>query len=250
MRLLDKVAVVTGGGKGIGRAYCLGLAREGASVSVADIDASAAQRTVDDIKATGRRALAVPTDVGSEASVNAAMRLTIDHFGRIDVLVNNAALFAEMPRGNLEDLTVEAWDQVMAVNLRGVFLCCRAAVPFMRERGGSIINISSSTVLNGGQGSSHYVASKAGVMGLTRALCRELGEHGIRVNTIAPGRTASDTFVEKVGLPSFAPNTAMRSLKWVQEADDLVGTVLFLASDDSAVITGQMLVVDGGKDLH
>ena len=120
----------------------------------------------------------------------------------------------------------------------------------MCGRGGSIINISSSTVINGGPGVPHYVASKAAVVGLTRSLSRVLGDDGIRVNTLAPGRTASETFVAHVGLDSFAANTALRSLKRIQHPEDLVGAVVLLASDDSALITGQMLVVDGGKDLH
>jgi 3-oxoacyl-[acyl-carrier protein] reductase len=250
MRLRDKVAVVTGGGKGIGRAYAMGLAGEGARVAVAEIDAAAAQQTAKEIEAAGGEALAVVTDVASETSVAAAMRQVVDHFGRIDVLVNNAALFAEMPRGTWDDLTLEAWDQVMAVNLRGVFLCCRAAVPAMRERGGSIINISSATVLTGGLVNPHYVASKAGVMALTRSFARLLGEHGIRVNTLAPGRTASDTFVATAGMASFTPSVEARALKRLLEPGDLVGTVIFLASDDSAMMTGQMLVVDGGSSFH
>lgn len=252
MRLDGKVAIVTGGGKGIGGAYSAALAAEGARVVIAELDEAAARLTAESIERNGGEAVAIPTDVASERSVAAMVGQTLDHFGKIDGLVNNAALFADMPRhASWEEIGAEEWDQVMAVNLRGVFFGCRAVVPAMRrEGGGSIVNISSTTVLNGGQGSPHYVASKAGVMGLTRSLARLVGEDNIRVNTVAPGRTASDTFLAKTGIESFATNTMVRAIKRVQRSEDLAGTVVFLLSDESALMTGQMLVVDGGKDFH
>ena len=253
MRLQDKVIIVTGGGKGLGRVYSKGLAAEGARVIIAEIDARAAARTADEIVSDGGRAKSIPTDVSSLESVRALVENTVDDHGRIDVLVNNAALFADLPTRAWQEITPDEWDQVMAVNMRGVFLCCQAVIPVMAKNGGgSIINVSSSTIINGGRGSIHYTASKAGVMGITRSFARQVGDLGVRVNTLAPGGTASDTLMAAHDSdPTFFDrNVPLRSIKRWEQPDDLVGTVIFLASDDSAFITGQMLVVDGGKDFH
>jgi 3-oxoacyl-[acyl-carrier protein] reductase len=253
MRLQDKVIIVTGGGKGLGRVYSKGLAAEGARVVIAEIDAKAAARTADEITTSGGQAQSIPTDVSSLGSVRALVEKTVADHERIDVLVNNAALFADLPSRAWQDITPDEWDQVMAVNMRGVFLCCQAVIPVMaRNGGGSIINVSSSTIINGGRGSIHYTASKAGVMGITRSFARQVGDLGVRVNTLAPGGTASDTLMAAHDNdPTFFDrNVPLRSIKRWEHPDDLVGTVIFLASDDSAFMTGQMLVVDGGKDFH
>ncbi|HLH24794.1 MAG TPA: 3-oxoacyl-ACP reductase family protein [Chloroflexota bacterium] len=254
MRLQDRVAIVTGGGHGIGRAYALGLAGEGAKVVIAEIDAKAADEVAKEIEAQGGQALAVPTDVASEESTQAMAHRTVDRFGGIDVLVNNASIFATIPmsRVGFEDISIEEWDRLMAVNLKGPWLCCRAVVPYMRQRGkGKIINISSGTIMDGGGGTrAHYVASKAGVMGLTRTLAQELGKDNICVNTLAPGSTLSEVNPTPEVL-AFRQRTASgRALKRVERPDDLVGTVLFLASDDADFITGQMILVDGGDKMH
>jgi 3-oxoacyl-[acyl-carrier protein] reductase len=253
MRLQNKVIIVTGGGKGLGRVYSKGLAAEGARVVIAEVDAKAAARTADEIVTEGGHAESVPTDVSRLESVRELVEKTVDRYQRIDVLVNNAALFADLPTRAWQDITPDEWDQVMAVNMRGVFLCCQAVVPVMAKNGGgSIINVSSSTIINGGRGSIHYTASKAGVMGITRAFARQVGDLSVRVNTLAPGGTASDTLMAAHDNdPSFFDrNVPLRSIKRWEQPDDLVGTVIFLASDDSAFMTGQMLVVDGGKDFH
>ena len=253
MRLQDKVVIVTGGGKGLGRVYSIGLAAEGARVVIAEIDAKAAARTADEITSAGGQAQSIPTDVSSLESVQALVQRTAADYDRIDVLVNNAALFADLPTRAWQDITPDEWDQVMAVNMRGVFMCCQAVIPVMAlNGGGSIVNVSSSTIINGGRGSIHYTASKAGVMGITRSFARQVGELGVRVNTLAPGGTASDTLMAAHDHdPSFFDrNVPLRSIKRWEHPEDLVGTVIFLASDDSAFITGQMLVVDGGKDFH
>jgi 3-oxoacyl-[acyl-carrier protein] reductase len=254
VRLKDRVAIVTGGGHGIGRAYALGLAGEGAKIVIAEIDAQAAEAVAQEIEAQGGQALAVPTDVANEESTQAMAHLTMDRFGGIDVLVNNASIFATVPmsRVGFEDISIEEWDRLMAVNLKGPWLACRAVVPYMRQRGkGKIINISSGTIMDGGGGTrAHYVASKAGVMGLTRTLAQELGKDNICVNTLAPGSTLSEADPTPEVL-AFRERTASgRALKRVERPDDLVGTVLFLASDDADFITGQMIVVDGGDKMH
>jgi 3-oxoacyl-[acyl-carrier protein] reductase len=254
VRLKDRVAIVTGGGHGIGRAYALGLAGEGAKIVIAEIDAQAAEAVAQEIEAQGGQALAVPTDVANEESTQAMAHRTMDRFGGIDVLVNNASIFATVPmsRVGFEDISIEEWDRLMAVNLKGPWLACRAVVPYMRQRGkGKIINISSGTIMDGGGGTrAHYVASKAGVMGLTRTLAQELGKDNICVNTLAPGSTLSEADPTPEVL-AFRERTASgRALKRVERPDDLVGTVLFLASDDADFITGQMIVVDGGDKMH
>src|SRR5579871_692098 len=191
MLLEGKVAIVTGGGHGIGRAYCLGIAREGGRVVVADVDGAAADQVAEEI---GPQALAVRADVASLASCRDLAQRTLDTFGQIDGLVNNAAIFATIPisRVGFQEIDEAEWDRVMEVNVKGVWNCCRAVAPAMQERKqGSIVNISSSTVLNGSAGRIHYVASKAAVLGFSRVLARELGPDNIRVNTIAPGSTLS-----------------------------------------------------------
>jgi 3-oxoacyl-[acyl-carrier protein] reductase len=254
MRLQGRVAIVTGGGHGIGRAYALGLAGEGASVVIAEIDAAAAEKVAQEIEAQGGQALAVPTDVSNEESTQAMAHRTVDRFGGIDILVNNASIFATVPmsRVGFEQISVEEWDRLMAVNLKGPWLCCRAVVPYMRQRGkGKIINISSGTILDGGGGTrAHYIASKAGVMGLTRVLAVELGKDNICVNTIAPGSTLSEENPSEEVLRFRQSRVGDRALARVERPEDLVGTVLFLASDDSDFITGQMIVVDGGAKMH
>ncbi len=244
MRLRGRVAIVTGGGLGIGRAYAEGLAREGAAVTIADVDGDAAAEVAARIRDGGGRALAVRTDVSDEADARAMCAQTVEQFGGLDVLVNNAAQFSALTRRPFTEISVAEWDRVMAVNLRGVFLCCAAAHPHLRARGGgSIINISSTSIFAATNRLAHYVAAKMGVVGLTRALAREMGDDNIRVNAIAPGVTASGTNERITSQDALAAAAAQRSIKRVQVPADLVGTVVFLASGDSAFLTGQMIVL-------
>ncbi len=249
--LLDgKVAIVTGGGHGIGRAYCLSIAREGGRVVVADVDASAADRVAEEI---GPQALAVPVDVASLTACRALARRALDQFGQIDGLVNNAAIFATIPisRVGFQEIDEGEWDRVMEVNVKGVWNCCRAVAPAMQARKeGSIVNISSGTVLNGSAGRIHYVASKAAVMGFSRVLARELGPDNIRVNTIAPGSTLSEPDPDESVIKLRQANVGARALQRVERPDDLVGTMLYLLSDLSTFVTGQMVVVNGGDVMH
>jgi len=249
MRLQGKVAIVTGGGHGIGAAYCEGLAREGAAVAIAEIDADAAEAVAETLRKDNHQALAVRTDVANEQSARAMAARVLEAFGRIDVLINNAAIFSTVPmsRGTIDEVSPDEWDRMMLVNLKGTFLCCRAVLPAMRtQESGSIINISSGTAFAGPPTRIHYITSKAGILGFTRCLAREEGPRGIRVNTIAPGSTLSEADPTPEMVTFRQERIGARALKRVEYPSDLVGAAIFLASDDSAFITGQTLVVDGG----
>ena len=249
MRLKDKVVIVTGGAQGIGRAYCLGAATEGGRVVVADIADPTA--TVKDIEALGAQALGVVCDVSREADTLRLATETLARFGRIDVLVNNAAVYGTLTRRPFMEIPVEEWDRVMAVNLRGLFLAARAVFPTMKAQGkGKIINIASSTFFKGVPHYIHYTTSKGGVVGFTRSLARELGEFGVRVNAISPGFTLSGENEKNISEERKQENVRMRMLRRAEVPEDIVGTFVFLASDDSDFITGQTIVVDGGGSVH
>jgi 3-oxoacyl-[acyl-carrier protein] reductase len=252
-RLQERVLIVTGGAHGIGRAYCEGLAREDARIVVADIDGAGAEAAVKALSAGGYEALAVETDVSQPEATERMARATMERFGRIDGLINNAALFQRpaMSRVPFEQIPVEEWDRLMAVNLRGIFLCCRAVVPYMKQqRRGKIINISSGTVFYGAPLVAHYVTSKAGVIGLTRSLARELGEYNINVNAVAPGLTLSMDEASEARMAQNQQRLQARALKRTEVPQDLVGTIVFLCSSESDFMTGQTLVVDGGAQMH
>ena len=189
--LKDRVVIVTGGGHGIGKAYCHGFAEAGAKVVIADIDAVAAERAAAEIgKDTGAKAIAVHVDVSNEEATKHMATHTLERFGRIDVLINNAAVFSVVPmnRGGIETIDPEEWDRLMAVNLRGLFFCCRAVLPAMRkQKSGKIVNIASGTVFAGSPGRIHYVTSKAATIGFTRTLAREVGDDNINVNCFHKG---------------------------------------------------------------
>ena len=249
MRLENKVVIVTGGARGIGRSYCLGVAAEGARVVVADI--ADPKPTVTEIEARGGQALAVECDVSREQDTQRMATEALARFGRIDVLGNNAALYGTLKRRPFMEIPVEEWDRVMAINLRGLFLCARAVFPALKAQGkGKIINISSSTFFKGVPHYIHYTTSKGGVVGFTRSLARELGEFGVRVNAIAPGFTLSGENEKNISEERKQENVRARMLKRAEVPEDLVGTFVFLASDDSDFITGQTLLVDGGGSVH
>lgn len=247
------MAIVTGGGHGIGKAYALGLAREGAKIVIAEVDAKAGKTVAAGLARQGFAATAVRTDVADPASAEAMAHRAVEAYGGIDVLVNNAAIFATIPmsRAPFDRIEVEEWDRMMAVNLRGTWLACRAVIPHMRARGyGKIINISSGTALKGSAGRIHYVTSKAGVLGFTRTLAREVASDGIRVNCLVPGSTLSEENPDEATVNIRTAAVAERALKRVQRPEDLVGAVVFFASAESDFITGQSLVVDGGAFMH
>jgi 3-oxoacyl-[acyl-carrier protein] reductase len=243
MRLKDKVAIVTGGGIGLGRAYCKALAAEGARVVVADIAHDAARAVAKEVDG-----LAVHVDVTAADQTAAMAARALEAYGAIDVLVNNAGMYATIAKRPFTQIPLEEWDRCMAVNVKGVFLCCRAVYPQMKKQGrGKIINISSGTVLGGTPMFLHYVSSKAAVIGLTRALAREVGGDGINVNAITPGLTIADENQRRMLSEEYlAPRRQARAFKRDQHPEDLVGAVVFLASSASDFITGQTLNVDGG----
>jgi len=248
-RLEGRVAIVTGGGHGIGRAYAHRLAEEGASIVIAELDAKAAERVAGEVEG----ALGLRTDVADPASVEEMARRTLERFGRIDILVNNAAIFHTVPmsRAPFDQIDPEEWDRMMAVNLRGTWLASRAVIPQMRkQRYGKIINISSGTALKGSASRIHYVTSKAGILGFTRTLAMEVGKDNICVNCIAPGSTLSEEDPDEAILRYRQAAADTRALRRMQKPEDLVGAVAFFASSDSDFITGQTLVVDGGAHMH
>ena len=247
MRLGGKVAIVTGGARHIGAAYARKLAAEGAAVVIADI--LDGEPVAEEIRSKSGQALALKIDVSKEEDTKRMAAETVKTFGRIDILVNNAAIFINIQRHPFYEITAEEWDRVSAVNIKGPFLCAKAVFAQMKEqKSGKIINISSSTAYWGTPNFLHYVASKAALIGMTRSLARELGEFGICVNAIAPG------LVEHEGQNAPKALTELqlkeRSIKRLQTPDDLLGTLLFLASSDSDFMTGQTIVVDGGSVFH
>jgi NAD(P)-dependent dehydrogenase (short-subunit alcohol dehydrogenase family) len=245
--LSGRVAIVTGGARHIGAVYARKLAEEGAAVVVADILDGAP--VADEIRAAGGQALALKVDVSNEEDTERMAADSVKAFGRIDILVNNAAIFINIQRHPFYEITADEWDRVSAVNIKGPFFCAKAVFPQMKEqKGGKIINISSSTAYWGTPNFLHYVASKAALIGMTRSLAREVGEFNICVNAIAPG------LVEHEGQNAPKALTELqlkeRSIKRLQTPADLMGTLVFLCSSDSDFMTGQTLVVDGGSIFH
>ncbi len=252
-RLNDRVAIVTGGGHGIGKAYAEGLAREGAKVVIAELDAAATEAVAKELTTKGFKAVGVRTDVADAASVAAMAARAVETFGRIDILVNNAAIFATVPmsRAPFDQIEPEEWDRMMTVNLKGTWLACRAVIPHMRKQHyGKIVNISSGTALKAASSRIHYVTSKAGILGFTRTLAMEVGKDGICVNCVAPGSTLSEIDPDEETLRFRNAAANQRALKRVQKPEDLVGAIVFFASPDSDFVTGQTLVVDGGSCMH
>lgn len=251
MRLENRTAIVTGGGKGIGAVYAENLASEGAKVVVADIDHKAAKSTASKIAAQGNAALAVHVDISDQQSTEDMVQKAISEFHTVDVLVNNASLMSVLPRRPWYQIPPSEWDDVMSVNLKGMFFCCLSVFPHMQaKQHGKIINISSGRIFDGMPNRLHYTTSKAGVVGFTRALAREVGEHNIQVNAISPGFTQSDTQVSTSSTQYMRAHIDRRCLKREQYPQDLVGALLFLASSDSDFLTGQLINVDGGYSMH
>jgi NAD(P)-dependent dehydrogenase (short-subunit alcohol dehydrogenase family) len=243
MRLKDKVAIVTGGGIGLGRAYCKALAAEGAKIVVADIQPDAAGTVADEVDG-----IAVKVDVISEKETQAMAARALEAYGAIDILVNNAGMYSSIQKRPFTEIPLDEWDRCMAVNVKGVMLCCRAVYPQMKkQRRGKIINISSGTVLGGTPMFLHYVSSKGAVIALTRSLAREIGADGINVNAITPGLTIADEQQKKMLTEEYlAPRRLARAIKRDQYPEDLLGAVVFLSSADSDFVTGQTVNVDGG----
>ncbi len=253
MKLEEKVAIITGGGRGIGREYALRFSEEGARVVIADISIENAQKVADDIKAKGGDALAVHTDVSSPPSTLEMAQKTLARFGRIDILLNNAAIYYGIGMRRWDSWAPEDWDRMYAVNVKGSWLCMKAAVPHMITGGkGKIINVSSNTTDTGLEALLPYTCSKGAIIALTRSMARALGRHNISVNCLSPGYTMSEASTDMPGKVEGLDELATRGrcFRRAQQPADLVGTAVFLASEDSDFGTGQTIVVDGGEVLH
>lgn len=246
--LVGKTALITGGAQGIGRTLCLALAQAGANVAVADILLAPAEETAAEIRALGRQAAAIETDVRDAASVRSMVAACVDRLGGLDILVNNAGVF---PIAVVATMSEADWSKVMAINLTGVFLCCQAALgPLRRSGAGRIINLASVSGLVGALGMSHYAASKAGVVGFTKSLAREVALNNITVNAIAPGIILTEQARQNFPPSSLTAYTAQVPMGRLGAPEDLSGIVVFLASEAAAYITGQVYAVDGGYTMQ
>ena len=250
MRLKDKVAIVTGGAKGLGRAFAVQMASEGARVMVVTRkDLDNLKETVRQIKDLGGQAALFQADVSKEADTLAMAEETVRVFGRIDILVNNAAVYDGITRKPFYEIDPDEWDLVMAVNVKGAFLASRAVFPCMKEqRYGKIVNLASEVFFTGSHGFAHYVSSKGGIIGLTRALAVELGPYNICINCVAPGFTDTEASRGLADVNRY--DTSRTPLRRLEKPEDLTGAAIFLASAESDFITGQTLLVDGGRAMH
>jgi NAD(P)-dependent dehydrogenase (short-subunit alcohol dehydrogenase family) len=252
MRLKDKVAVITGAARGIGAAFAVGFAKEGAKIVIGDIRDGA--KTVAAVEKEGSQALYVKMDVRKQDQCDAMVKAAVDRFGAVDILVNNAGILVTLKP--FTEVTSEEFMDVLEVNILGAFHCTKAVFPYMKDRGGKIINIASATIFEGIAGMPQYIASKGAVMAFTRGMARELGDYKINVNAIAPGFTHSeggDEFDRNKKFPSVPLDEIqipLRCLKRPAYPQDLVGAAVFLAGDDSRMITGQLIVHDGGMSMH
>jgi len=246
--LEGRTIIVTGAATGIGQAFAVGCGEQGANVVAADMNPS--EETVAKVEAAGGTAIAVEVDVSDDASTRAMADAALERFGRIDGLVNNAAYFREVRLTPFEEIDPAIWDRIFAVNVKGVWLCCKAVLPAMREQGtGSIVNIASVVAVAGQPGYLHYVATKGSVLSMTKGLAKEVGAHGVRVNVIAPGFVITGATQDRPveWQQSFLK---ARALSREQKPDDLAGTALYLLSDLAGFVSGQTIVVDGGHIMY
>ena len=254
MRFTDRVAIITGASRGIGKAAALRFAAEGAKVVVVARTETEGKvpgtihQTVEEIKAKGGTALAIKADVGSEQDIKNMVKKTMDEFGRIDILVNNAAAFPSKPFTKFPDPDPEEWDRLMNINVKGYYLCTFAVIPAMKAQGkGKIINIASDTVFSAESYRVHYLTSKMAEIGFTRGMARELGEYNININAITPGFTAVERSLMTFPKEMEERIIATQAIRRREQSNDLAGPILFLASDDADFITGQTLNVNGGQ---
>jgi len=248
-RLEGKVAIVTGAGRGLGRVFCVGLAREGAKVLATDKDIGGLGETVREVKEAGSDGELLQIDVTSREQTESMAKFAKDRFGKIDILINNAAFYGGLKRKNFYEISEEEWDNLMGVNVKGTWQSVKAVFPYMKEQGkGKIVNMTSEVFFTGSHGFVHYVASKGAVVGLTRALAIELGPYNICVNAIAPGFT--DTEGSRTIADVTKYDTSKTPLQRLGVAEDIVGAALLFSSDEADFITGQTMLVDGGRAMH
>ena len=244
----EKVVLITGSGQGIGRELARQFAAAGAFVAVADVDDAKAHAVVGEIEIAGGSAIAVRVDVADEQSVQEMAAAVVERWGRVDVLINNASIFATLPKNPFDEILLSDWERVLRVNVTGAFLCARAVTPHMREQGfGRIVNVSSDAVTRGTVNYLHYVTSKSAVIGMTNSLARELGPHGITVNCVRPGSVATE--VERTVNPTVEVRQRAESLQCIPRGmvpTDLVGIMMFLATPAAGFVTGQTIACDGG----
>jgi NAD(P)-dependent dehydrogenase (short-subunit alcohol dehydrogenase family) len=254
MRLKDKVAIVTGSARGMGRVFALRFAKEGAKLTVCDV--LDCQPVAEEIKAAGGEALVLKTDVTSEKDAAEMAKKTVERFGRIDILVNNAAVIGTIETKDfvkpVEEIVSADWDRILAVNIKGVFLCSKAVIPYMKKQGGGkIVNMASTVAFSGLPHFIHYSTSKGGVVTMTRGLAWALGEFNINVNAVAPGLIMTEA-MQGAYTPEFYQEmvTTKQLLHKSVEPEDVASAVLFMASDEADKITGQTLAVNAGEYLH
>jgi 3-oxoacyl-[acyl-carrier protein] reductase len=249
-RLKDKVAIITGAGRGLGKAFALRFAEEGARLFLPDISLERAQQTVKEIKAAKGQAYAILTDISDEKSTLTMADEVMKRYGKVDILLNNAALYYGVEHRPWDSWTVEEWDRMFAINVRGTYLACKAIAPLMvKQKSGKIINIASDVFkVTGAHRLMAYACSKASVYAMTQMLARALGPDGITVNSIAPGFTATEASLgADPGKVTFDATLDAQALKRREEPSDLPGTAVYLASADADFVTGQYLVVNGGS---
>jgi NAD(P)-dependent dehydrogenase (short-subunit alcohol dehydrogenase family) len=245
-----KVIVVTGAGRGLGQAYAERLSSEGARVAVAEIDAVAGAHAAEELRKNGMDSMFIETDVSSKEATEAMAARVLEKWGQIDGLVANAGLANSVGGRTYDEITVAQWDRIMEVNVRGTWLSCRAVAPYMQKRkNGSIVTVSSDTAAWGSPKLLHYVTSKGAVEAFTRAMARELGPDGVRINCVAPGLLNNEA---TAGVPEAKRewNIRNRAIQREGTTDDIVGLVSFLLSDEASFITGQLIVADGGLVFH
>jgi len=250
MRLIDRVAIVTGAGRGLGKSISINLARQGASVAAADINFDNCRTTVQEIQEEGFSAMAIEADITKEEDAFRMAEETKNKFGTIDILINNAGMFYGISWKPFDQISIEEWDAVMTVNVRGCWQCTKAVVPEMRKKGkGKIVNVASAVFYAPPGVFCHYIASKGAVIALTRALSMELGEYGINVNAIAPGMTMTEATKSAISEERAWQSAEKRPIRRLEQPEDIVGAAIFLSSDESDFITGQTIIIDGGRSF-